>query len=142
MKRLLGLVIVVVLSAGAAQATTAPQHRPLHRKPAVTHASYRAHVRKASTRRRIRHLGSVTATAMTPPRQPVAYNPDDNSGPSNHPGWFKTHDRAGWGVDRDGTQTMVGLYKRPETPDLPGPQIYHDESRGAAGIALSVPLGH
>ncbi len=72
--------------------------------------------------------------------------PDRQSDQPLHPpdqaGWFQVQDQAGWGVDKDGQETVVGVYRRPAQPGIPGPQTYHTpEDRSAAGLSLSFKLG-
>ena len=65
---------------------------------------------------------------------------EQDTGPSATPSWFKTKDKAGYGWREGGTETMVGVYRRPSEPDLPGPRIVPD-SKGAAGVSIALKLG-
>ena len=97
-------------------------------------------------RHRTRRLHLATAPAhlrLPAPGAKAEYvsRPGEDSG---HSGWFQseTEKQAGWGSSQGGAQTLVGVYQRPAQPDIPGPQIYHTpESRGAAGLSLSLKLG-
>ena len=129
MKVIIAFAAIVSLAAGGAWARTPTRpvghhvrHHP-HRIMAAAHVRYQPAAKPAASRR------------------PVAFQ-QDASAPPDQPGWFKTRDEAGWGFSQGRAQTMVGLYKRPERPDLPGPQIYHHEGDGAAGVAISLKLGH
>lgn len=134
MKAVVAFAAVLAL-AGAGGAWAAPRHHP----PAHRHAHAQTHRRLMASA----HVSYATpARPASSARRPIALS-GEPSGPSEHRGWFKSHDEAGWGFTEGRTETVVGLYKRPEQPDLPGPQIYHGpEGRGAAGLAISLKLGH
>jgi hypothetical protein len=142
MKRLVALVVLLGLSGpGVAWAKALPHH---HAKPrsvvALAHVSYRA---RAHARKRPAPHGPQARSA--PPateRERTFAMMRDPSGPPEHPGLFKGKDSAGWGFAHGDAETVVGLYRRPERPELPGPQIYHQESNGAAGLSVSLKLGH
>jgi hypothetical protein len=146
MKRFWWLVVLVgIAGAGGAWAKPTPQHP--HARPravvALAHVSYRHGHRTAG------HTGHAAparvhaaAPAATASERTLALM-QDPAGPPQHPGWFKGHDEAGWGFAQGRTETVVGLYRRPDEPQLPGPQIYHQpEGRGAAGLSISLKLGH
>jgi len=65
----------------------------------------------------------------------------ENAGDGQPSGWFKNEHEAGWGMSRGSTQLVAGLYQRPAQPDIPPPQVYGPEGRGAAGLSLSIKLG-
>ena len=141
MKSLMCTIVILGALAAApclAAPSTAPHakahpHRLIkasHRK-AVTHTP-RGHVVRA-------HM-SALAAEQDKVRQTRVNLTEADTGPSETPSWFKTKDKAGYGWRNRGTETMVGVYKRPEEPDIPGPRIVPD-SKGAAGISLSLKLG-
>jgi len=157
MKTLVCLIALLSLAsadAGAATVRTAtPANKGSVRTLAtVNHKATPATVRKASVKQKVRRKARrappkrilVTRRALPskPVKRTVALRDDTAMSAPDHPGMFKAPGRAGLGVSRGGTETMVGLYTRPEHPDLPGPQIYHNEPRGAAGVSLSLKLGH
>jgi hypothetical protein len=147
MKRLGWLVVLVgIAGAGGAWAKPPPKHpQPHHRSVvAMAHVSYRKGHKAPSHNTHAAPAKARPASASPAPshERTLAMMHDPN-GPPDHPGWFKGHDEAGWGFSQGHTETVVGLYKRPYEPQLPGPQIYHDpESRGAAGVSISLKLGH
>jgi hypothetical protein len=117
----------VSLAAGAAAWAKPPPHHQhkRHHRPvaAAAHVSYAQSARSAAKRASYAHS-------------------EEASGAPSRPGWFKSDGREGYGVSHSGAETMVGLYTRPSEPDLPGPKIYHEEPRGAAGLSVSLKLGH
>ncbi len=115
--------------------------KPGVRKAAVHKASLK---RKTSRKARRPLLRTTTVVAKANPaeKRTVAFHDDAITVAPDRPGWFKAPDRAGYGVSKGGAETMVGLYTRPERPDLPGPELYQHEGRGAAGVSLSLKLGH
>jgi hypothetical protein len=126
-----------------------PRQHGSHRAiVALAHMSYQPspprHGRKAQARTGAHGKPAAStpaATSSPASRERTLALLEAPGGAPRHPGWFKTPDEAGWGFSQGRTETMVGLYKRPEQPDLPGPQIYHQEGRGAAGLAVSLKLG-
>jgi len=159
MKTLVGLIALLSLvgvDAAVARVQTVMQTGHGGAVQAMARVSYRAPapgVRQASVKQKVRRKGrraaprKVLVTRRALPSRPaekrtLALRDDQAAGAPSQPGWFKAPGRAGYGVSKGGTETMVGLYTRPERPDLPGPQIYHTEPRGAAGVSLSLKLGH
>jgi hypothetical protein len=148
MKRLVWLSLLLGFAASdVVWAKPPPRQHGSHRAiVALAHMSYQpgatGHPRKAKARRGAHANGSTpAATSSTASHERTLALMEAPGGAPRHPGWFKTPDEAGWGFSQGRTETMVGLYKRPEQPDLPGPQIYHQEGRGAAGLAVSLKLG-
>jgi hypothetical protein len=142
MKLLWILILVGLAGTDAASAKPAPARHHPRSVAGVAHVSYR-HGRTPSARHRSRSAPAVVAPGATPRRERTLALVQDPADPPQRPGWFKGHDEAGWGFTQGRTETMVGLYRRPEEPQLPGPQIYHQpESRGAAGLSISLKLGH
>jgi hypothetical protein len=113
---------------------------PAARKPAAK-SKARRKARKAAPRKTIVARRALV-TKAAPARRQIAMRDDSPTSAPDHPGWFKAPGRAGYGMSNGKSETMLGLYTRPERPDLPGPQIYHTEPRGAAGVSLSLKLGH
>jgi hypothetical protein len=146
MKRLGWLVVFVgIAGAGGVWAKAPPPHKPLHHRNvvALAHVSYRRGHKPASQNGHAAPAKAQHAASPAPAGDRTLAMMQDPSGPPDHPGWFKSHDEAGWGFSQGHTETVVGLYKRPYEPQLPGPQIYHDpEGRGAAGVSISLKLGH
>ncbi len=101
------------------------------------------HSSRVSHRHNRRPHLAATLVHLPAPAKPIeVVNRTD--GDAGHSGWFQSEKdkSAGWGSSQDGTQTVLGVYQRPAHPDIPGPQIYHNpESRGAAGLSLSLKLG-
>ena len=108
-------------------------------------AAMPAHHHHHASRPMLRHgLNSVAFHRLGGPEpqglvvEHTAYSQDD-AGPSDRPGMFKTRDAAGWGVAQGGGQAAVGFYKRPEETGVPAPQMYQNEGRGAAEAGASRP---
>jgi hypothetical protein len=137
--RILGLVLLVtLLGSGAAWART-PAPKPPHAKPHMTRAStHSRHVRKGPIHHRSR-AAAISAAEHGKPGDEARFH--DQAGPPGHPGLFKSRDSAGLGFDNGHTDAIVGLYKRPDHPDIPDNQVYRHDSRGAAGLSLSFKLG-
>ncbi len=112
-------------------------------------AAMPSHHHHHAARPMLRHgLKSVAFHRLAAPMSPqgavverAAYVEDETGAPSDHPGVFKTHDTAGWGVSQGGGQAAVGFYKRPEETGVPAPQMYQNEGRGAAGLSFTMKLG-
>lgn len=149
MARILALILlIVVASPGGAWART---HALRHPRVHTIRASGRVRrVRRHTVRHGrsvpIHHRSRLAALAAsqdgrTKPEDGARFE-DAATGPSEHPGWFKARHEAGWGFSNDRATTVVGLYQRPGKPDgLPQNPIYHQDSRGAAGVSLSFKLG-
>jgi hypothetical protein len=121
------------------QAVRSKHHRSAAAVRVTYHAGLAAHRRRISTRRGLPPLRPVQAPAA---KQTLAMTETSDPGPTDQPGWFKAPGRAGWGVKQGGAETMLGVYSRPVTPVMGGPDIYHHEPVGAAGVALTFKLGH
>lgn len=142
MKTLISVIAVLAAlgSAPVMAATTAKAHKaappPSHRLVRTSHRRYsaspaRGHVIRA-------HMSAAAAAANTRPTKVSLA--DEDAGPSTTPSWFKEKDKAGYGWRDGSAETMVGVYRRPDQPDLPAPRIRPD-SAGAAGVSLSFKLG-
>ncbi len=153
MKRILGLVVLLGLAgadAALAKAVATNGPRPLHHQSALlalagshSHASRIGHRHKAYAHGLSKGHALTAAIQKTQPQtDAAAYREADLSGPADHPGWFKGKREAGWGFSNGRAEAMAGLYQRPGQPDIPGNQVYHQEGRGAAGLSLSLKLGH
>ena len=129
------LAVLLGVAAGAVVSSDAWAARPTqHRHPAAS-SKFRHGLRTVALHRfGARQLQQGAVVERT------AYSQDE-TGPSDRPGMFKTHDAAGWGVAEGGGQAAVGFYKRPEETGVPAPQIYRHEGRGAAGLSFSMKLG-
>lgn len=122
-----------------------PQGAAPKAKAGVRKASARSKVRRKARRaapKAVLAARRTTPAAKAAPKRTLALRDDTPTGAPDHPGWFKAPGKAGYGVSKGGTETMVGLYTRPQRPDIPGPQMYEREGRGAAGVSLSLKLGH
>ncbi len=129
-------------SAPAIAATTAKAHRaappPSHRMVRASHRRYSARPARGHVIRA--HMSAAAAAAAAGPRTTKVSLADEDTGPSTTPSWFKGKDKAGYGWRDGGAETMVGVYRRPDQPELPAPRIRPD-SAGAAGVSLSFKLG-
>ena len=143
MKPLICLVALLSMaSADAALAKTTVVGRAPH-AAAATHVSAKRasvkHRRRASMRRTL--VSARVSRRMVPQKVTAVKRETDQPG-SQGPGWIKTDERAGYGVKDGRSETVVGLYRRPMQPILGGPDTFTNEGRGAAGVSLSIPLGH
>jgi hypothetical protein len=125
--------IAAVFSLAAADAASArtPVHRATYRKPAAS-----AHLRHMAPAR----AHKIKAAEKVPLRPAPKPPPEPPDGAPDRLGLFKAEDRGGLGVSNGRSEAMVGLFTRPLVQDL-GPDIYHAEGRGAAGVAFHITLG-
>ncbi len=65
----------------------------------------------------------------------------NTTSPPEGVGFIKDHDRGGYGVKKGRDEAVLGLYRRPPDPNLPTPTMY-EEGKGAAGVSMSIKLGH
>jgi hypothetical protein len=134
---LLGLVIGLV----AAEASLAQPGKP------VRHTVHHAHRKIAPAAQRFpvapahRYSALALQQARAAHRVPGAPSANNDTPPSDDPGWVKDKDHAGWGLNDGQNEAVLGAYRRPTGPQLPGPDITH-EGHGAAGVAVSVKLGN
>jgi hypothetical protein len=137
--RILGLVLLVTLLGSGAAWAGRPAHKPPHAKPHVVRAAkHSRHVRKGPIHHRSK-AAAIAAAERTGPRDEARFH--DQGEPPGQPGLFKSKDSAGWGFDDGREKTVLGLYKRPDHPDIPDNQVYRHDGRGAAGLSLSFKLG-
>jgi len=138
-------VIAILGVLGAAPAVAATSHAKPGPRASAARAPHRltrvSHRRPATRRRPIirAHMSALAAADAKARAQHVSLAEQD-TGPSEAPSWFKTKDKAGYGWREGGTETMVGVYRRPTEPDLPGPRIA-PEAKGAAGVSFALKLG-
>ena len=134
------LIGAIGLASAVAATPTVRAHRaeaaPAHRMVRISH---RRRTSPAAHGHIIRAHMSAAAAAATPRPTRVSLGQED-TGLSETPSWFKEKDKAGYGWRDGGAETMVGVYRRPDQPDLPAPRIRPD-SAGAAGVSLSFKLG-
>ena len=126
----LGLCLIAGDAALAAAPTTAPAHHVIRRGHA------KARLVRTSLHRRVppHHLSPLARLAAD--GGPTLAQADTKDA-----GWIRDHDHAGVGWNKDGKETVLGVYRRPDTTILGGPDIVR-EGRGAAGVSVSIPLGH
>jgi hypothetical protein len=147
MKRVAVLALIAALC-GADAAAAAGMHMRHPRMGGHSHTGGHSrsshiripHPRGASHRRG--HRLKISAPQLRGPASGV--RPEfvsENAGEGQPSGWFKGEHEAGWGMSHGGTQLVAGLYQRPAQPDIPPPQVYGPEGRGAAGLSLSIKLG-
>ena len=143
MTRILGLVLLVTLLGSGAAWPRTLVHKPPH--PHAHKARTTAHTRTTHTVRRgpVHHRSRAAALAASGPAKPhgQARFQEEASGAPEHPGLFRSKTSAGWGFDNGRNGAVVGLYKRPDHPDIPDNQIYRHDGSGAAGLSLSFKLG-
>ena len=139
--RILGLVLVVSLAGSGAAWAKAIVHPVSHARPHAIRVS--THVRQGRRRIPRVHLKATTASVFHEDgrARDASDLQADASNATGHAGWFKGNHEAGWGFDDGRVTTVAGLYQRPEKPDIPANQVYHTDSRGAAGLSLSFKLG-
>jgi hypothetical protein len=129
------LAVLLGVAAGAAVGSDAWAARPAQHHHHAASSKFRHGLRTAAFHR----LGAPESQQGAVVER-AAYSQDE-AGPTDRPGMFKTHDAAGWGVAEGGGQAAVGFYKRPEETGVPAPQMYQHEGRGAAGLSFSMKLG-
>lgn len=140
--RILAVVLMVSLAgSGAAWAKAYHAHRPrLHAAHLSTHVR-RVHRVPLHRRSRLAALAAPQSDEGQP-RDTARFQEAEASGPSQQPGLFKGRHEGGWGFSNGQMTTVLGLYQRPETSDaIPQNQVYHGDSRGAAGLSVSFKLG-
>jgi hypothetical protein len=137
MKLLIASVLTLVLAAGTGVAVAAPAPHPAHHPRAK---AAHAHASRAVYRSR-RRFSALALAQSRSERARLARASDDQILPdADHPGWLRDKDHAGWGWSQGRSETVMGVYRRPAEPNLPGPDIVPD-SRGAAGVSVNIKLG-
>ena len=137
-------VLALIAALGAAGAASAS--RGVHmRRPRLGGHSHSSHIHiphpRGSSHRRGHRLKISAPHVGTPVLRGRTELTSVDAGGSAPSGWFKGQHEAGWGMSHGSTQLVAGLYQRPAQPDIPPPQIYGPEGRGAAGLSLSIKLG-
>ena len=87
------------------------------------------------------HAYAATPTPEARPKAFVIQGSDAQADTSGQPGWVVIPDRAGWGKTSPDTQTTVGVYRLPDRPDIPPPQMNDQKNQGAAGLSVTLNLG-
>ncbi len=136
-------VLIALVGADIAAARTTALHHPHRHHHHVRHARHR-HVRRAvpaAAHGRARHHYSALALAQLSRRRAAAAAAQDGAARRRQDGIVRADGHAGWGLQRGRSEAIVGAYRRPPDPNLPAPKMYN-ESRGAAGVQVTMPLGH
>lgn len=141
MKGLLPLAMLAALTAADAASAAPRTHRPaVHARRAVIHHR----IRLARTFQPVRHGMSPLAltSAQESGRATRVAAADGQVLPdTDHPGWLKDKDHAGWGWSDGRAETVMGLYRRNPRPAFVPDADLIQGGRGAAGVAVSVKLG-
>ena len=130
--------LLAILMTCGADAAMAKAVR-VHASPGRHHASHRTatHVRGLHARRRSSRVLYVARASD----QGLMSSLGGHDGSPRGAGFIKDKTRAGWGWQGHKSETVLGVYRRPDDPSVPGPDMYH-EGKGAAGVSMSIQLGH
>ena len=130
--------LLAILTTFAANAATAKALR-VHAAPSRRHAAHRTftHVRIRHARRRSNRVLYVARASDHGLMSSLGGHDDSPRGA----GFIKDKSRAGWGWRGHKSETVLGVYRRPDDPSVPSTDMYH-EGKGAAGVSMSIQLGH
>ena len=125
-----------LFAANSAWATPATHHT-------ARHVRARSHPIRIMLRRGppAHHMSPLALAGANQHAAPITADGSDMLPGSDHPSWLRDRYHAGWGWREGRSETVMGLYRRPAPPILPGPDIIQ-EGPGAAGVSMSIKLGH
>ena len=130
----LACLLAILMAFGAESAIARPAHHPraIALRPTI-HVRGARRTRRRSTR--VLYVSRASDLGLTP-----AANGDVDASPDGAH-FIKDKSRAGWGWQGSRSETVLGVYKRPDDPSLPPPDMYQ-AGKGAAGVSMSIKLGH